>query len=316
MHGQGGVAVIQVQGRGAVQHHLQQLQHPQAHEAAEDQAQSRRRQGHRSGTEQEIGMHVPPGSAHPDHGAANAPLTEHQQIAEQHQKAQSRRQTHARDDLHQPQHVLQRLGHGGIALVIHGDADGGRQILFQTLDVLLGQVVFQLQLPQREGAVVLLHIDIVPDGDIDRGLVCFIGGENTADGIGILRVEALPGPIAVGDQGIFPHRQGQGQIVPHGQAQILGHRLRDQAALAACGIVCALCQGQIPLLKGQQVRRPVRGLHRQGVGRDLIGLGHLLDARGAVQPGRRAVGLGDVQHIGDAGVYPVQLILPHGQLHV
>lgn len=123
--------------------------------------------------------------------------------------------------------------------------------------------------------MVLLHIDIVPDGDIDHGLVFFIGGENTADGIGILRVEALPGPIAVGDQGILPHRQGQGQTVSHGQAQILGHRLRDQAALAACGIVCALCQGQIPLLKGQQVRRPVRGLHRQGVGRDLIGLGHL-----------------------------------------
>ena len=124
----------------------------------------------------------------------------------------------------------------------------------------------------------------------------------------------LPGELRQAQQIV----NDRSQIVEtaNAQAQVIGQRLGNQTALAAGGVVVPLDQGQLALLKGQQVRRPVRGLHRQGVGRDLIGLGHLLDTRGAVQLGRRAVGLGDVQHIGDADVYPAQLILPHGQLHV
>ena len=313
LHGQGGVAEIQLRRRAVFQHQLQQLQNAQPHAPAEDPSQHRRRQGHRSGAEQEIGMHVPPGSAHADHGAAHAPLAIHQQIAEQHQKAQTHRQAHTGDDLHHPQHILQRLGHGGVALVVYGDLDGAGQLLLQPLHICLGLAVPNLQLPQGIGAVVHRHVHVLPHRDIHHGVVFLVGGENAADGIGVLGIEALTVPIAVGDQGVLPDGQGQGQTAAHVQPQVIGQRLGNQAALAAGGVIVPLDQGQLILLEGQQVRRAVRGLGRQAVAGDLEGLAHGLDIGAAVQLGAGAVGLGDVDGADLAQGHAVDLIGSGGQ---
>ena len=158
------------------------------------------------------------------------------------------------------------------------------------------------------------HVHVLPHRDIHHGVVFLVGRENAADGIGVLGIEALTVPIAVGDQGVLPGGQGQRQAVAHAQAQVIGQRLGNQAALAAGGVVVPLDQGQLILLEGQQVRRTVRGLSRQAVAGDLEGLAHGLDIGAAVQFGAGAVGLGDVDGADLAQGHAVGLVRLGAQL--